>query len=208
MCGHSSYKSLTSECNLVSDRHSPFCVCVGGLICLENEVSVDGALVCIFIGYQKFVGYLFVVVVCWCWLSSSLGMILSFSFRLLFLLLTPLVCLLCLWKAARELRKERKRRGYLWTRNFMMGFTIILWRGTLSRTSRSSHFSQTRRWNILVIFAGKSFVFVVCPVGVFSKVFLAETVVNRIHILPLSPGLSSHVCFLANRPTERESVQY
>ena len=70
-------------------------------------------------------------------------------------------------------RKEGKRRGYLLTKNFISGFTTILWRGKFSRTNRSSRTSQTMSWKIFVIFDCKSFKFVVWLVGVFSEIFLA-----------------------------------
>ena len=40
--------------------------------------------------------------------------------------------------------------------------------------------------------------FIICPVGVFSEVFLAETTVNRTHNLLQSPGLSVHVCYMTS----------
>ena len=49
-----------------------------------------------------------------------------------------------------------------------------------------------------VLLGIKMLKFVVCPVGVFSEVSLAETAANRAHNLQLSPGLKEHVCYPAS----------
>ena len=113
-------------------------------------------------------------------------------------LLTPLTWVFFSFVYGRLQKNYGKRQRYLLTQNFIWKFTTILWRGTFPWTSRSSHASQTRPWNILVIYGDKSLKLIVYPVGVFNEVFLAETAANRTHNLQLSPGLSIHVCYSAS----------
>ena len=65
---------------------------------------------------------------CGCWLSMLAAIILSFSICFFFLLIPLTCCVLYLWKAARELRKEEKRRGDILTQNFVV-IGCLCWLG-------------------------------------------------------------------------------
>ena len=129
------------------------------------------------------------------WLGS-MDMILSFvSDSFFFFLLYSLVVFFCLTEAARESRMERKRQGYFYTQNFILGFKTIPWHKTFSWTSRNSRISQTRCWNILFI---------------FGEVCIAEVTTSRRHSWHQAQDLVNTCAILlaAERKKSFQSLRY
>ena len=131
-------------------------------------------------------------------------MIRSFvSDSFLFFLSHSLVIFLCLRQPAREFRSVGERQGYRQTKTFW-GFTTILWWESfpepieivMSPRQSIEIYLSNFRWVM-------SLKFIVCSVGIFSEVCLAEVATNRTCNLSLSTGLGKHVCYLASSRGEK-----
>ena len=131
--------------------------------------------------------YFFVVVR----LLRSMGMILSFLSDSFFFFLT---CLLCLWESCKRIKDGKKKTRILLYSDFILWFNNYSVLKFFSCTSRSSHISQTRCWNILESFLMLKVWSLSFVQWVFSvRYILAETAANRTNNLLLIPGLSEHM---------------
>ena len=115
-----------------------------------------------------------------CWLIAGFcGDDYEFYIWLLFLLLTPLTCLLLSLVSCKRINDGKKETTIAFNLNFILGFmTILKWK-TFSWTSRRSHISQTRSWSILVIFGAKKFEGRCLSSGCFQLVIFSREDVSR-----------------------------